>query len=84
MTAGLMWHPVIGPIVYTITSRLSPNAMAMPRVPTPEPAMIAVPHPPITRKPVPKASATAMRIRSSTTQTSLCRGARAPYPERSR
>ena len=41
--AGLMWHPLIGPITYAMSSRAKPNANAMPSVPIASPARIALP-----------------------------------------
>ena len=49
VTAGLMWHPEIGPIVKAMTRRVNPKAMAMPWVPIALPASTALPTPPSTR-----------------------------------
>jgi len=58
--AGLMWHPLMRPKVYTMAMTEMPKANAMPRVPMDVPvrlAMTALPHPMSTRIMVPMSSA---------------------------
>src|SRR6185312_7381002 len=57
VTAGLMWHPEIGPTANAMASRESPNAMATPTLPTFPPAITAVVNPAKTRTNVPNNSA---------------------------
>ena len=61
VTAGLIWHPEIDPIVNAIVSSVSPNANATPRNPIPvfgkPAASTALPHPPNTSQNVPINSA---------------------------
>src|SRR5438270_8263361 len=57
VTAGLMWHPEIGPTANDMASRESPKAMATPTLPTFPPAITAVVNPAKTRTNVPNNSA---------------------------
>ena len=62
-TAGLIWHPEIGPMVKAIVSKVRPKAKATPRKPIPKfgnaAANTALPQPPKTNQNVPKNSAVA-------------------------
>ena len=58
VTAGFTWHPEIGPIVYTSSSSVRPNARATKPPPILLPEKTAVPTPPRTSTKVPIASAT--------------------------
>ena len=58
--AGLMWHPLMRPKVYTMAMTEMPKANAMPRVPKElpvRPAMTALPQPMSTKIMVPMSSA---------------------------
>src|SRR5271163_3080385 len=61
VTAGLIWHPEIDPIVKAIVKRVRPKANATPRKPIPTlgkpAAKMALPHPPKTSQKVPINSA---------------------------
>src|SRR5260370_16186358 len=65
VTAGLIWHPEIDPIVNAIVSSVRPNASATPRNPIPvfgkPAASTALPHPPKTSQKVPINSAVKRR-----------------------
>src|SRR3954447_21398098 len=57
VTAGLMWHPEMCPMVYAMASSDSPKARDTPTNPTLSPDSTAQPHPPKTRTNVPTNSA---------------------------
>src|ERR1700676_3180442 len=65
VTAGLIWHPEIDPIVNAIVNRVRPKASATPRNPIPvfgkPAASTALPHPPKTSQKVPINSAVKRR-----------------------
>src|SRR5579863_388916 len=57
LTAGLMWQPEMGPMLYAAPISANPKAKAMPTTPTLSPATTAVPQPNNTRMNVPTNSA---------------------------
>ncbi len=57
VTAGLTWHPEMGPTAYTIASNDRPQARAIPTLPIFGPASTALPTPPSAKTNVPTPSA---------------------------